>query len=46
MWLLLIVLMAAVVAVNPRLSQRGARLAVVPFVLAIVGFQALKSGLL
>ena len=46
MWMLLIVLAAAVIALIPSWTERRARLAVVPMVLAIVLFEAVVSGLL
>ena len=46
MWMLQILVVALILGLIARMRERTARLLVVPFIIAVVGLQALKYGLL
>lgn len=46
MWMLGVLVVALALGLAPRLPERTARLAVVPVIVAMVGYQALKYGML
>lgn len=45
MWMLVILAVALALALMPRVPERTARLAIVPVILMMVGYQAVKYGL-
>lgn len=46
MWVLLIVFVAIFLGLNSRMSQREARFAIIPVILVVIGYQAVKLGLM